>query len=137
MKLNYAKQSDVVTGRILYTALILIDRNGEFYNYLEKIIVKSKPFRLGRGDLFFKCSTSDAMFYKEDDLISLEDNGIIPNGYNLHKTFTDIESANAYIEVFMNGDVENIESIISSGVVDKGKLQQKIHDSRMKDILEG
>ena len=129
MNLNYAKQSDVTVGNTLYAALILINGNGEFYNHIEKVVITTEPQPKGKNnDLFAVCTITEinSDYHKENDLFSLEDHGIIPNSYNLHKTFTDLESAEKYVEVFMNNDIMNMESILSSGVVSREKLQHKV-----------
>lgn len=91
------KVSDVRQGVTLYY-VHAFPHKGADRSYIETVQVACKPFTSKYTDSLFAMGN----FIFEDDLssynrqFSLRDAGIIPNPYNFHKAFTNLNTAERY-----------------------------------------
>ena len=114
MKLNFAKESDIVVGRVLYSTCILRIKNG-YSTDITKEIITVKPFDNGYKSI----KIFDDMEF--DTLTMLGDRNIPLNCYNHHHLFTDLESAELYCNMFKT---QQFDHLIDIGVLSPQKIQR-------------
>lgn len=122
MKLNFAKESDIVAGRVLYSTCVLkIDGTSDYSTNITKEIITSKPFASkNTGSTFYNSiKIVDGLEYNGGS--SLKDKNIPENGYNYHQMFTDLESAELYCEMFRT---QQFDYLFDIGVVTLKKFTQ-------------
>lgn len=110
---NSANIEDIKPGNILFEVNAYPNSKGEIYTNISEMRIVSLPCD-ERGIGLFAYHEKPSVLDCGETIkckFSLKDANIIPNHYNIHRVFTDLESAQNYASRICNPDERNIKEL--------------------------